>query len=68
MDKLEYMIKDSKVISKRVREIESTLEIRYGKEYISQIYLSLLCIEGKELFDKLKNMICKTEKASDWIK
>ena len=44
------MIEDSKAVSKRIRDIKNILEMRYGMEFVSQS-----CLEGKEIFDKIKN-------------
>lgn len=55
LDEPEYMIEDSKAVSKRIRDIKNILEMRYGMEFISQIYFSQSCLEGKEIFDKVKN-------------
>ena len=55
LDEPEYMIEDSKAVSKRIRDIKNILEMRYGMEFVSQIYFSQSCLEGKEIFDKVKN-------------
>lgn len=55
LDEPEYMIVDSKAVSKRIRDIKNILEMRYGMEFVSQIYFSQSCLEGKEIFDKVKN-------------
>ena len=55
LDEPEYMIEDSKAVSKRIRDIKNILEMRYGMEFVSQIYFSQSCLEGKEIFDKIKN-------------
>ena len=55
IDEPEYMIEDSKAVSKRIRDIKNILEMRYGMEFVSQIYFSQSCLEGKEIFDKVKN-------------
>ena len=54
LDEPEYMIEDSKAVSKRIRDIKNILEMRYGMEFVSQIYFSQSCLEGKEIFDKIK--------------
>lgn len=36
-------------------DIKNILEMRYGMEFVSQIYFSQSCLEGKEIFDKVKN-------------
>ena len=38
-----------------IRDIKNILEMRYGMEFVSQIYFSQSCLEGKEIFDKVKN-------------
>ena len=48
------MIEDSKAVSKRIRDIKNILEMRYGMEFVSQIYFSQSCLEGKEIFDRIK--------------
>ena len=55
LDEPEYMIEDSKAVSKRIRDIKNILEMRYGMEFVSQIYFSKSCLEGKEIFDTVKN-------------
>lgn len=55
LDEPEYMIEYSKAVSKRIRDIKNILEMRYGMEFVSQIYFSQSCLEGKEIFDKVKN-------------
>ena len=49
------MIEDSKAVSKRIRDIYEILKMRYDSEFISQVYISQSCLDGKETFDKLKN-------------
>lgn len=55
LDEPEYMIEDSKAVSKRIRDIKNILEMRYGMVFVSQIYFSQSYLEGKEIFDKVKN-------------
>ena len=40
LDEPEYMIEDSKAVSKRIRDIKNILEMRYCMEFVSQIYFS----------------------------
>lgn len=57
LDEPEYMIEDSKAVSKRIRDIKNILEMRYGMEFVSQIYFSQSCLEGKEIFDKVPESV-----------
>ena len=59
LDEPEYMIESYKCnkyfIKGNFHDIKNILEMRYGMEFVSQIYFSQSCLEGKEIFDKIKN-------------